>query len=110
MTELLPSFEICGQKKFRTDSASWYFRRANRLATVRWGLTKDIIATAVQEFEDKAFVELPGLEKKAQDLYKDNPEELKKFLTQYTNDFARAAMSKDWELGDLFWTMFTRGF
>ncbi|MFC2160609.1 dipeptidase [Acidobacteriota bacterium] len=110
VTELLPSFEICGQRKFRTDSASWYFRRANRLATVRWGVTKDIIATAVQEFEEKAFTELPALEKKAQELYKDNPEELKKYLTQYTNDFARAAMNKYWELGDLFWTMFTRGF
>lgn len=110
VTELLPSFEICGQKKFRTDSASWYFRRANRLATVRWGATRDIIAKAVQEFEDRAFAELPGLEKKALELYKDNPEELKKYLTQYTNDFARAAMQKYWELGDLFWTMFTRGF
>ena len=116
VTELLPSFEICGQHKFRTDSASWYFRRANRLATVRWGATsrwgtpRDIIAKAVKEFEDRAFAELPGIEKKAQEMYKDNPEELKKYLTQYTNDFARAAMNKYWELGDLFWTMFTRGF
>ncbi len=110
VTELLPSFEICGQKKFRTDAASWYFRRANRLATIRWGATKDIIAKAVKEFEDKAFAEIPGLEKKAQELYKDNPEELKRYLTQYTNDFARAAMNKYWELGDLFWTMFARGF
>ncbi len=116
VTELLPSFEICGQHKFRTDSASWYFRRANRLATIRWGATsrwgipRDIIAKAVQEFEDKAFAELPDIEKKALELYKDNPEELKKYLTRYTNDFARAAMNKYWELGDLFWTMFARGF
>ena len=43
----------------------------------------------------------------------DNPENVKKakeFLTRYTNDFARAAMSKYWELGDDFWTMFSRGF
>lgn len=110
VTELLPSFEICGQKKFRTDSASWHFRRANRLATIRWGATREIIETAVKEFEDKALAELPDIEKKALELYKDNPEELKKYLTQYTNDFARAAMNKYWELGDLFWTMFTRGF
>jgi dipeptidase len=110
VTELLPSFEICGQHKFRTDSAIWNFRRANRLATVRWGATKDIIAQAVKDFEEKAFAELPDIEKKAKALYKDNPEELKKYLTQYTNDFARAAMNKYWELGDLFWTMFSRGF
>ena len=110
VTELLPSFEICGQHKFRTDSACWYFRRANRLATIRWGVTKDIIAKAVQEFEEKALAELPDLEKKAKELYKDDPEALKEYLTQYTKDFSRAAMAKYWELGDQFWTMFARGF
>jgi dipeptidase len=34
----------------------------------------------------------------------------KKVSTKYTNDFARAAIAKYWELGDKFWTMFARGF
>jgi dipeptidase len=115
VTELPKSFEICAQHRFRTDSAAWAFRRANRLATVRWGATKDIMAAAVKEFEDKAFEDLPYLEKRAVELYGkgDNPESVKKtqeFLTKYTNDFARAAMSKYWELGDQFWSMFSRGF
>ena len=110
MTELLPSFEICGQHKFRTDSACWYFRRANRLATVRFGRTRQYIEGAVQEFEEKALTELPDIEKKALELFKDNPEKLKKYLTQYTNDFARAAMNKYWELGNQFWSIFRGGF
>ncbi|MBN2409301.1 MAG: C69 family dipeptidase [Candidatus Aminicenantes bacterium] len=115
VTELPKSFEICAQHRFRTDSAAWAFRRANRLATVRWGATKDLMAAAIKEFEDKAFEDLIYLDKRAAELYGkgDNPENIKKtkeFLTKYTNDFARAAMSKYWELGDTFWTMFSRGF
>lgn len=118
------SFEIGGQKRFRTDAADWYFRRANRLAEVRWGRTRSYIEGAVQQFEEKACNEMPGIDQKALEMYQaakdETPESDKKgnpkppayrlFLTQYTNDFARAAMNKWWELGDTFWTMFARGF
>ena len=115
VSELPASFEICGQHRFRTDSACWWFRRANRLATVRWGETKEYIEGAVKGFEDKVFTELPVIEEKILELYKNGKSEesvnkVKKYLTKYTNDFARAAMHKYWELGDKFWGMFSRGF
>ncbi len=115
VSELPASFEICGQHSFRTDSACWWFRRANRLATVRWGDTKEYIEDAVNGFEDKVFTELPVIEEKILELYKNGKSEesvkkVKKYLTKYTNDFARAAMHKYWELGDKFWGMFSRGF
>jgi len=115
VTELPATFEVCAQHRFRTDSAAWAFRRANRLATVRWGEARPLIEAAIKEFEDKAFEDLPYLEKRAAELYGngDNPEGIKKaqaFLTKYTNDFARAAVSKYWELGDALWAMFARGF
>jgi dipeptidase len=113
--ELPPSFEVCAQHRFRTDSACWHFRRANRLATVRWGEAEKFIVEAIKEFEDRAFTELPHVEKIALDLYgkgesEENIARAKQYLTKYTNDFARAAMSKYWELGDKFWGMFGRGF
>lgn len=115
VTDLPPSFEVCAQHRFRTDSACWAFRRANRLATVRWGETKEIIEAAIKEFEEKAFEDLPHIEKRAVELWaagksEENMKKAKEYLTKYTNDFARAAMSKYWELGDKFWTMFARGF
>lgn len=111
VTKLLDSFAICGQKKFRTDSACWWFRRANKLATVRWGDTRRYIEAAVKEFEEKGLADLPRLEKHVQELVKAGKnKEAQEFLTQYTNDFARAAMLKYWELGDQFWTSFARGF
>jgi dipeptidase len=115
VTELLASFERCAQHRFRMDSACWAFRRANRLATVKWGRTKKIIDAAVREFEERAFTDLPDLEKKALEIYKaegsdPDAEKLRDYLTKYTNDFARAAIHKYIELGDQFWTMFARGF
>jgi len=114
-TELLPSFEISAQHRFRTDSACWAFRRANRLSTVRWGAAGKYIEEAIKEFEEKAFADLPYIEKRAGELYKgklseEDAEKLKEYLTKYTNDFARAAIHKYRELGDKFWTMFARGF
>lgn len=117
-------FEIGAQQRYRTDSACWTFRRANRLAMIKWGQTRQYIEEAVMAFEDRAFTELPFIEKKALELYnaqlkskkvrgdvfEDQPPELGKFLTKYTHDFARAAMNQWWELGDKFWTMFARGF
>ncbi len=122
--KLPKSFEIGAQHRYRTDSACWAFRRANRLATVKWGATRKYIEEAVMEFEDRAFAELAAVEKKALELYKEEsknkkseseeseeePPEFRKYLTKYTNDFARAAMGQWWELGDTFWTMFARGF
>ena len=116
------SFEIGGQKRFRTDAAIWNFRRANRLAEAKWGVTREYIEEAVQEFEDKAFAEVPMIDKMALELYNEEgnteavdeegnpvPPEYRVFLTKYTNDFARATMSKWWELGDMFWAIFARG-
>ncbi len=113
--ELPESFEVCGQKKFRTDAADWWFRRANRLATVQWGRTREYIEKAMKEFEEKGFTDLPGLEQRVQELLKkDSSDEghkkVREYLTTYTNDMARAAMLKWWELGDQFWGMFAHGF
>jgi len=115
VTELPPGFEIGAQHRFRIDSACWTFRRANRLSTIKWGEAGKYIKEAIKEFEEKAFADLAYIEKRALEIYKSESSEesapkLKEYLTKYTNDFARAAMHKYWELGDKFWTMFARGF
>jgi dipeptidase len=115
VTSLPKSFEICGQHRFRTDSALWWFRRANRLAQVRWGRTKDILMGEVMAYEQKALTELPMIEQRAVELFEqggrnhDDPA-YREFITRYSNDFARATMQTWWEMGDSFWAMFARGF
>ena len=110
---LPPGFEYCAQHRFRTDSACWAFRRANRLATVRWGVAQPYVDAARNELENKAFAELPDIEKKAAEIFQaagGGPEACAAYLTSYSGDFARAAIRKYEELGDTFWTLFGRGF
>ena len=113
--ELPKSFEVCGQQKYREDAAAWWFRRANRLATIQWGRTRSHIEKAMMEFEEKGFSDLPVVEQRVQDMLKKDGsdaghQKVREYLTNYTNDMARAAMVKWWELGDQFWGMFSAGF
>jgi dipeptidase len=105
------TFNICGQPRYRTDAAIWSFRETNRLATVNWLRGRTLIEPAVQEFEDKAFSELPSVEKRVVELVKDGKnDEAKKFVTSYTNSFADAAMRRWEDLKITLWGMFGRGF
>jgi len=111
-TQQLPDlFNVCGQYKFRTDAALWWYRRANRLATVKWQTARKTIEENVAYFEEKAFEELPLLEQKVkQAVLKGDTKLASKLVTDYTNDFTRATLQKWWELGDHFWGIFGRSF
>ena len=111
VTKLPQSFSICGQQRYRTDAAIWSFREANRLATVNWTRGRTLIEPAVKEFEEKAFAEIPAVDKKASELVKAGKnEEAKQLVTNYTNDFAFSAMKKWEEMKVTLWGMFGRGF
>ncbi len=113
-TELPAGYGICGQHRFRMDSAAWAFRRTNRLATLRWGYTRKIIEDTIARYEEKAFSDLPGIEKKVQDIMASKtpdkePFTVEQYLTGYTCDTARAAIQEYIELGDQFWMMLATG-
>lgn len=109
------SFKIDNQDHFSNDAAGWSFRRANRLAMVKWGQGKDVIEPVVAEYEAKLFDEADYVETRALELYKLDQENAangiesnlcREFLTNYSNDFARSAMERWWELGDELWVKF----
>ena len=113
--ELPKSFEVCGQQRYREDAATWWFRRANRLATIQYVRTRPIMEKAIAEFEQKSFSDMPTLEQRVQEMLKtDNSDaghqKAREFVTMYTNSTARAAMVRWWELGDQFWGYFSGGF
>jgi dipeptidase len=108
---LPPSFNICGQPRYRTDAAIWSFREANRLATVNWSKGRKLIEPAVKELEDKAFEELPAIERRVVELVKEGKnEDAKKYVTAYTNNFAGLAMKRWEDMKVTLWGMFGRGF
>jgi dipeptidase len=113
-TELPAAFEIDGQHRYRTDSATWMMRTANRLALVRWGQAQKMMEDTIRQFEEKGLAELPIVEKRYQELLASKtpdkePIKPAEYLTQYTNDFARAILNKYEELTGKFWYMLRGG-
>jgi dipeptidase len=113
-TELPAGFEIDGQQRFRTDSATWTMRQANRLALVRWQQGQKMMEDTIRQFEEKGLAELPIVEKRYQELLASKtpdkePIKPAEYLTQYTNDFARAILYKYQELTGKFWYLLRGG-
>ena len=117
--DLPKSFAVCGQDHFSQESAMWAFRRANRLAMVKWGEGREVLEPMVREFEEKAFSEITFIEQKALELLEkdqlnarkgDTTQLGREVLTRYSIDFARAAMNTWWELGDDLWVRFKWSF
>lgn len=110
-TELPAAFDVCGQIRYDENSAIWPFRRANKLATVRYGATRQVMEEAFNHFMEKGQAEMPYVEVRYAKILEEQGEDAaRKFLTGYTADFAGAAISKWNELGNSFWTKFARGF
>jgi len=113
VTELPESFKTGCQKSYRTDSACWWYRRANRLAMIKWGWAREYLEDAVAEYEAQLFDEQPLIEQRALEMMRagdgDDPMAYRQFLSRYTHNFARATMQRWWELGDFFWAEFARG-
>jgi len=109
--KLPASFSICGQQRYTPDAAIWSFRETNRLATINWAQGRKLIEPAVKELEDKAFEEVPVIEKKVVELVKAGKnEEATQYITTYTNNFAFAAM-KRWEVMKApLWSIYSMGF
>ncbi len=111
-TRSLPdNFKICGQHRYRTDAAMWSFRETNKLATVNWSKGRKLIEPAQAALEEKAFSELPEIEKRVCDLVKEGKhQEAETVVTEYTKTFAYASMSRWQEMKVTLWSMFGRGF
>lgn len=110
-TDLPACFGICGQHRFQEDAIVWKYRQTNKLATVRWGLTKDKINGSIAYFEGKAMRELSFVEQMYAQIEKsEGKEEARRYLTGYTKDFAGATMLRWEEMRNEFWKMFARGF
>jgi len=109
--KLPESFSICGQQRYRTDAAIWSFRETNRLATINWSNGRKLIEPAVKELEDKAFEELPAIERKVAELVKEGKNDnARQYLTEYTANFAYAAMKRWEEMKIPLWSSFSMGF
>lgn len=111
VSNLPESFKICGQHRYREDAALWPYRRANKLATVKWGATRKVMEKHLAYFDEKGERELPFVDSQYIEILKTKgAEAAQAFLTGYTADYAGATMLRWQEMGDRFWNDFQKGF
>lgn len=111
-TASLPGvLKVCGNHRYRDDSALWHYRQTNKLATVRWGTCRKTLEPARDYFLKKGMRELTFVEETYKSiLEKDGNEEAEAFLTNYTADFVGATILKWDELYRTYWRQFWSGF
>ena len=109
-TELPMMLGICGQHVDRDDAALWHFRKANRLATVRWGNYRKQLEPLRDYFIEKGQRELPFVEQTWQDLQKEDAKKAELMLNGYTADFFNATVARWDELARKLWRQTWTGF
>lgn len=111
VNNLPASFKVCGQHRYREDAAIWTYRRANKLATVKWGTTRKMIEKHLSYFDEKGERELPFVESQYAEILKNQGKEAAQaFLTGYTADYAGATILRWQEMGNQFWHDLQKGF
>ena len=110
VTALPAMLEVCGQQTDRDDAALWHFRKANRLATVRWGTYREMIEPARDYFMQKGMRELPFVERTWQALHTDDPQQAEIMLNGYTADFFGATVNRWDEIARKLWRQTWTGF
>lgn len=110
-TKMPVGYDVCGHMHYRDDAVLWFYRKANKLAQVRWGSCKNLIINEVLRYEEKAMAEMPELEKRAQQLINEGKTaEARQLVTQYSIDFG-ASTRQSWEqIEHKFWEYFWTGF
>jgi dipeptidase len=109
-TELPKMLQVCGQHEDRDDAALWHYRKANRLATVRWGTYRKTLEPARDYFTEKGLRELPFVEQTWQSLNATDPKKAQRMLNGYTADFFGATISRWDEMARIFWRQTWTGF
>ena len=109
-TELPKLLQVCGQHTDRDDAALWRYRKANRLATVRWGTYRKKLEPLRDYFTDKGLRELPFVEQTWQSLNATDPKAAQTMLNGYVADFFGATIQRWDELARHIWRQQWTGF
>ena len=109
-TELPKLLQVCGQHSDRDDAALWHYRKANRLATVRWGTYRKVLEPLRDYYVDKGQRELPWVEQSWQSLNAADPKAAQQMLNGYVADFFGATVVRWDELARHIWRQQWTGF
>ena len=109
-TELPPLLLTCGQHVDRDDAALWHYRKANRLATLRWGTYRKTLEPTRDYFIEKALRELPFVEQTWQQLNGSDKKQAERMLNGYVADFFGATIQRWDDMARSLWRQTWAGF
>ncbi len=110
ITQMPASYMVDGRREFSRDCGWWAFRRASKLAYIRWQDAKGVLEAVWRPMEDEAFSRQADVEAEALRLYREDPARAEAFLTEYSHRLANAAVERYWKLGDELWVRFNNVF
>jgi dipeptidase len=87
------SYMVDGRWGYRDDCAWWAFRTVGRLANFRWQEMSKDIEKVWKPVEDKAFADQKAVEAEAAALFKTDPAQARRFLTDYCLKIAEKAVA-----------------
>ena len=111
VTDLPEEYKTPGRVNgYTLKSAWWIFNRLGTLAAQRWGdMHKDVDAVWFP-MQTSFIEELPEIDKKALELYQEDPAKAIEFLNGYSGEKGSMVMDKAIELGDFLWTKYDEKF
>ena len=104
--ELPKCYTINSRACYSRDSAWWGFVRVAKISARIWGHMRKDVAAVRDKLQGDGFKNQIELEKKAADLYKQDPNKAIELLNKYTNDFCSTIAAEYWKLGDMLWVKY----
>lgn len=100
ITEIPRSFEIGDHWVFSRESARWAFDYVDFHTQVLYSYAIQDVRQAQERWEKSAVDRTPIIDQIAVELYKKNPQEARRYLTDYCLGNANRVIQAWWELGD----------
>jgi dipeptidase len=105
--EISPFYKIYDPDNFSEDSARWAIDFVDNLLYLKWQAAIKDLRAVRDPLENSFFDNIPTIDKKALELYKKNPEQAKKFLTDYTKSNMEKIVKMYRELRNFLITKYT---
>jgi dipeptidase len=111
VTDLPEYYKTPGRTQGYTHNSAWWaFNRLGTLAAQRWGDMRHDVDKVWDEWQTELFENQDKFEKRALQLYQEDLEETREYLTDYTSQWGIKVVDKAWELGDFLWTKYDEKF
>lgn len=94
------AYEIGRRDKYDRNSAFWAANFINNWANLNWKAMIGDIRAKQAEVEDKLFADQPVIEKMALEMYAQNPDRARQFISDYSNRVAQENFMTWWGLAD----------